>query len=309
MDRAGAKTLEAFAALFAGRTDARGLGKAGVRRHPVTMQDYLQHTRGVGQPLGVFPVRDDNTVWFAAVDIDEPDLALATMIQGLIPGPAYIEESPSGNYHVWCFFPEPIEAWVARAVLRAITEAVGRRDIEIFPKQERLREGQVGNYIQLPYFGTRTAVEDWSLAEFVGAVERCDPWTWETRAHRVASPPEEREVREHGTGKTLHCCAEYIITNRETNPIGEGGRHVVFFNLAKMLLDYEQFDTEECWYYMNLVNDAAPAPLPPGELRRTFDNAHRGGYTSFGCDEPLMAPYVDPQCPILKGARKNARST
>lgn len=304
MPAPSAKTLSAFANLFAGRTDARGLGKKGVARQAVTINDYGRHMTGRKEPLGIFPVRDDNTVLFAAVDLDEPDLALATMIQSLIPGPAYIEESPSGNYHVWCFFPEPVEAWVARAVLRAVTESVGHPEIEVFPKQEQLKEGQVGNYIQLPYFGDRTNIEGRTLDDFLEVVEKNDPWTWETRAHRVAKPPSEREHREHGTGKTLHRCATYIIEHREDNPVLEGGRSVVYFNLAKMLLDYEQFDEEEAFYYLNMVNNASPEPLDAGELQRTFNNALTGGYTSFGCDEPLMAPYVDPDCPILKGVKK-----
>lgn len=293
-----------FMRLFAGRDDARGRGKKGVSRKVVTMDDYRQHILAKGDPLGIFPVRDDNTVLFAAVDIDEPDAELAAMISELIPGPAFIEESPSGNYHVWCFFTEPVEAWVARAVLRAVTEALGRPEIEVFPKQEQLREGQVGNYIQLPYYGDRTNVEDLPLETFVETAHFCDPWTWETRAHRVATPPSARTVRDQGTSPTLHCCAEHILMHREDNPIEPGGRHVVFFNLAKMLLDYREFDAEEAWYWINEVNDASPTPLGAGELKRTFDNAANGGYTSYGCDEPLMAPYVDPNCPILKGTLK-----
>jgi hypothetical protein len=36
-------------------------------------------------------------------------------------------------------------------------------------------------------------------------------------------------------------CAEHIIANRESNPVMEGHRNVVYFCLAKQLLNYEGF--------------------------------------------------------------------
>ena len=48
--------------------------------------------------------------------------------------------------------PEPAED--VRHVLKYLAERLGEDKVEIFPKQERLGEGAVGNWFSLPYLGT-----------------------------------------------------------------------------------------------------------------------------------------------------------
>ena len=61
--------LEAFASLFKGRTDARGTMDGGCLKEPVTIQSYQRHLQG-DESLGVYPLLDNGTCWFAAVDLD-----------------------------------------------------------------------------------------------------------------------------------------------------------------------------------------------------------------------------------------------
>lgn len=297
--------VKAFAELFRGRTDACGRGKLGVRRGEVTNYDYELHLSGRGDPLGVFPLLNDGTVYWACVDLDEPNRPMAELIAELIPGPAYVEQSPSGNFHIWVFFDGPLAARFARGILKHVTEAAGCPRAEVFPKQAELRAGMLGNYLQIPYFGARTTVSGWALDKFLALVERAQAWQWEARATRMGLGQAQSSDREQGTSPTLHCCAEHILRNAETNPVVEGHRHVVMFNLAKMLLDYREFDEDEAWYFFQQVNNASPDALSDFVLRRTFDNALAGGFTSYGCDDPIMAPYVDPNCPIAfpKGSK------
>jgi hypothetical protein len=123
----------------------------------------------------------------------------------------------------------------------------------------------------------------------------------------MIEPPESRikNRQEFGTGKQLHMCAEWIIGNRDENPILEGTRNIVYYHLAKQLCHYEGFSREEAWDMLCLVRDSADeqgvAHFPDSELRRIFDNAARGSYTSTGCDAPEMEPYVHPDCPIAHG--------
>jgi hypothetical protein len=181
--------------------------------------------------MGIFPMLDDNTVWFGAVDLDEPNFELARQMQTLIPGASWLERSRSGNAHVWVFFEQPAPAWAVRAVLRGATQAVGRPDVEVFPKQDRLREGMVGNYINLPLFGDERPIlesgpgdpEKWWEWEKRTVLEmmydkRQDPAAWERRARALgAVPPSEREATaEWGTQANLHRCADYIMRHRTT---------------------------------------------------------------------------------------------
>ena len=96
----------------------------------------------------------------------------------------------------------------------------------------------------------------------------------------------------------LHCCAVKILSERDENPIAEGGRSVVIFNVAKQLLNYRDLDEDEAFALLSDLNETALPPLPERELRRIFRSAIRGQYTSTGCDDPLFLPYADPACPI-----------
>jgi hypothetical protein len=310
---------ERFAALFDGRKDAYGVNAGGVRRVPdsgIWNGLYRRHVEG-SAGIGVFPVRDNNTVKFAAIDLDEPDFDLAVEMAKLLPGHVWIERSRSGNAHVWTFFREPCPAWAARAVLRNATFSVGEPTVEVFPKQSELREGMVGNYINLPYFGgTRPMIwqtddseygfnaagTGYLLPAFLHDAEPRlnDPEEWLGRARAMgAEPPGARQPREEfGSRSSLHICATYMLENKDTNPLRDGHRHVVLFNLAKMLLNCQEYDESEALLALEGFNDASTAPLGQRELEQIVANAARGGWTSTGCDDPLMADYVHPECPI-----------
>jgi hypothetical protein len=324
--------VHAFAALFAGRTDAYGTGKGEWIRRRLQLSSYRHHLEGNGHGLGIAPLLDDGTVRFAAIDLDEPNFEAARELQDFLSfGTTWIERSRSGNAHVWAFFEEPIEAWIPRGVMREAIAAVGKPTVEVFPKQDQLREGMVGNYINLPYHGNRRPIlrderepfddhwhpdeqaarerlaTEFTLEEFLllAESELNDPSVWRKRADwLMITPPDQRrsESVEFGTGKELHMCAEYIVANRDENPILEGHRNVVYFNLAKQLLHYEGFGRDEAWDMLTMVRDSADEQgvdhVSDSELRRIFRNAEQGQFTSTGCDDSLMLPYVHPDCPI-----------
>lgn len=314
-----------FMKLFSGLETSYGTGKGAWVHEPPTEEVYAKHLAGEGDGLGIAPLRTDATVSFAAIDLDEPDFDTATTLASLLPGASFIETSRSGNAHVWAFFSEPIEAWVPRGIMREATAAVGKKTVEVFPKQDKLRIGMVGNYINLPYFGdTRLMLNvqsgwKWTWQEsiapesviplplFLDIVEReglNDPKDWRKRAHWLGVPtPDERaaEGREFGTQSVLHMCAEHVLTNREENPVVEGHRAVVFFALSKMFANCNQYNSEEALAILGLINDASPDPVSEGEIKRIYFNAERGQFTSTGCDDPLFSPYAHPECPIANG--------
>lgn len=301
-----------FAKLFDGRKDVRGTNKGGVI-HGVSdwAQAYQEHLAGkVG--LGVFPVRDDNTVLFGAIDLDEPDFVLAVELQSLLPGTSWIERSRSGNAHIWVFFDAPLECWAAKAILRSATMAVGRPDVEVFPKQEALRDGMVGNYINLPFYGdTRPILPNetqgtrLALEQFLEQAEaqRCSASEWRDRAKSMgAGPPELRESTSDFRSRSKpHMCATYMLEHKDDNPLQVGHRAVVLFNLAKMLANVETFDEDEVLELVEDYNQAGEEAVPASEVARFVGNAFRGEFTSTGCDDALMTDYVHPNCPIAHG--------
>jgi hypothetical protein len=135
---------------------------------PVTDEVIRWHLSGYdadGQPFvaGVYPLLQDETCFFLAVDFDkagwrEDATAFLEAVRRLNL-PAALERSRSGRgAHVWFFFAEAIPAALARRLgSHVLTETMeGRPDIgldsydRLFPNQDAMPQGGFGNLIALP---------------------------------------------------------------------------------------------------------------------------------------------------------------
>lgn len=129
---------------------------------PVDDAAVLAHLQG-RQVMGVYPLLEDETCWFLAVDFDKStwhDDVLAFVATCRQVGlPTAVERSRSGNgAHVWFFFAEPVPAVSARRMgCYLITETMSRRHElsmdsydRLFPSQDTLPRGGFGNLIALP---------------------------------------------------------------------------------------------------------------------------------------------------------------
>jgi hypothetical protein len=320
-----------FKALFRGLDIAHGTGKGQWIKRPPRTEDYVDHLNGVGPGLGIGPLMPDNRVLFAAIDLDEADFEAARTMQKMIPGPSFIERSRSGNAHVWCFFEEPVEAWVAMGVLREVCIAAEKPKIEVFPKNHDFAKVSLGNYINLPYYGhTRPIIAsswedtsegwdpmgvevecEWPLEIFLNDAEahKNSPRKWRQRAalYQITDPAHHKPSGDSvpfGEQSTLHCCAEYIVANAESNPLQKGGRTDTLFALAKQFSNCSLYSHDETLEYMRYVNRYAEPPVADSELRRMLRNVEAHEYTSTGCDATNVLPYADPDCPIAYPRRK-----
>ncbi|MDA2921314.1 hypothetical protein MYX76_17785, partial [Desulfobacterota bacterium AH_259_B03_O07] len=144
-----------FMRLFEGRKDSWGAEHGESLRQSVEQKNYFLHLIGKTS-LGIYPLLDDGTCTFGAIDIDKDDSELVRKIReelwniGLKD--VFIERSRSKGYHLWVFFSEPIKA---KEIRHGLNYACGKveESLEVFPKQGFLRDGEIGNYINLPYFG------------------------------------------------------------------------------------------------------------------------------------------------------------
>lgn len=303
-----------FAALFDGLKIAYGTGRGEWVKRAPTPNDWLRHLKGEGPGIGIAPLRPDNTVMFAAIDLDEPDFNAAREMQGYIPGTSFIERSRSGNAHIWVFFTEPLEAWIAMGILKEATLAAGKAHVEVFPKNHDFAKVSLGNYVNLPYHGENRPVlftphlSPMQLSSFLTAAEedRNDPEKWrQTARYMLINAPESREsTQQFGTQPNLHICAQHIISGA-AGPVTEGHRSVVYYNLAKQLTNWAQTNHGEVVEMMRSVNDfSAPDSLPDNELLRIINNAETKQFTSTGCDDPVFMPYAHPDCPIAYPRRR-----
>jgi superfamily II DNA or RNA helicase len=131
--------------------------------------------------MGVYPLLEDETCWFLAVDFDggaglggderrphSPSIQASTWTDDVSTFvetcrraglPAAVERSRSGNgAHVWFFFASPVAASIARKMgCYLITETMSRRHQlsmdsydRLFPSQDTMPRGGFGNLIALP---------------------------------------------------------------------------------------------------------------------------------------------------------------
>ena len=135
---------------------------------PVTDDVIRWHLSGCdaeGQPFvaGVFPLLQDETCFFLAVDFDKAgwrdDAAAFRETCCDLNLPVALERSRSGRgAHVWLFFDEAIPAALARRLgSHVLTETMERRPEigldsydRLFPSQDTMPQGGFGNLIALP---------------------------------------------------------------------------------------------------------------------------------------------------------------
>jgi superfamily II DNA or RNA helicase len=129
---------------------------------PVDDRMVLDHLRG-RHVMGVYPLLEDETCWFLAIDFDksswQEDVGAFGETCRAIGVPVAVERSRSGNgAHVWFFFEAPVAASVARKMgCSLLTETMSRRHQlsmgsydRLFPNQDTMPRGGFGNLIALP---------------------------------------------------------------------------------------------------------------------------------------------------------------
>ena len=129
---------------------------------PLSDEVIRDHLLGK-QTIGLYPLLQDDTCWFVAVDFDkkswEADACAFLKTCHETGVPASLERSRSGNGgHVWIFFAGPIQAALARKLASAIlTRTMERRYAmgldsydRLFPSQDTMPKGGFGNLIALP---------------------------------------------------------------------------------------------------------------------------------------------------------------
>ena len=177
-----------FGALFAARTDVyavrydnRRTGKTGWvpamrggfrKGVPRSERDYLPLTAEVlaghlsgRMHIGLYPMLDGDQCWWLAADFDGPDAMIDALMYlkaaRALGVPAALEVSRSGlGAHAWLFFTAPVPAATARrlgtGLLREAMALRGRMKLtsydRLFPSQDQLPAGGVGNLIAAPLF-------------------------------------------------------------------------------------------------------------------------------------------------------------
>jgi superfamily II DNA or RNA helicase len=172
------------------------------------------HLRG-NIVAGVYPMLQDETCHFLAVDFDEADwqndISVFRDICIELSIPFAVERSRSGNGgHVWFFFEAHVSAALARKFgTTLLTAAMNKRhEIQfksydrLFPSQDTMPKGGLGNLIALPL--QKTAREK-SNSEFIDEHFQSyeDQWAFLSTIQRISHNRIEEVISEIGEGNEL----------------------------------------------------------------------------------------------------------
>ncbi|HEV3481070.1 MAG TPA: primase C-terminal domain-containing protein [Candidatus Acidoferrales bacterium] len=150
--------LRLFRSLFGGRKDAYTRWEKG-SAHPVALHSPLDkdvltaHLKGKHR-VGTYLVVDGRTK-FLVLDIDDLSNKLIKKILKRLHQyqvKPYVETSKSRGFHIWVFFDKPLKAAKTRKFAKLVLQGLEDHKIEIFPKQDKVRERGFGNCIFLPLF-------------------------------------------------------------------------------------------------------------------------------------------------------------
>ena len=312
-----------FAASFRGRSDCWGKLEGCCVREKVTLRHYREHLEGRCS-LGVYPLLPDSTVWWAAIDIDNPDINHAMELVNRLKHyglKAYIARSKRKGHHVYLFLKEPIAAWKIRAILALAIAEAGLKSLspqpEIFPKQDDPGgPDSPGNYLNLPYYpphaknGRRVVLDpddpsrELTLEEFLCLVEpnkseqineiiELNDLTREPKKEWQRFASDWRAWRKNGS-RPLPC-----TVNMETG-VAEGCRNDVMFTLAKRYY-LDGLPLDDAQERLHRVNQNNRPPLADREIDSVLKSAFDRGYTSLGCEQPFMETFCDKEnCPVAK---------
>jgi hypothetical protein len=156
-----------------------------------------KHLRG-NIVVGVYPMFPDETCYFLAIDFDEADwqkdITVLTAICAEYAIPCAVERSRSGNGgHVWFFFENRLSAAMARIFGSSLLTFSMERRHEIrfksydrlFPSQDTLPKGGLGNLIALPL---QKAAREKNNSEFVDKNFQPypDQWTFLSTVRKIS---------------------------------------------------------------------------------------------------------------------------
>ncbi len=209
-------------------------------REPLTEELIKKHLKGeVG--VGSIPITKEHTCCFGVIDVDTYPLDHMVLWAkcDALSLPAVVCRSKSGGAHIYFF----IEGWISAADIRdklsEIAAVLGYGGSEIFPKQTQLlvERGDVGNFINLPYFDSKRTLRpayksdgtEATLDEFLDIVDE-----------RKVSPKDFMDLQ-LGSGTDFLPDWPPCLSHLTKNGIPEGGRNTTLFNVG---LVYKQSHPE-----------------------------------------------------------------
>lgn len=252
-------------------------------REPVTEGHWALHLNGE-QPLGIIPIREDDTCSWGCIDVDSYDVVHADLVRRVddLGVKMWVGKSKSGGAHIFLFLASPVPAVLVQRYLRQVAARLGLAQSEIFPKQVKIPgrdKGDLGNWIIMPYFGEAMAVVrpgggEMTAEEFVTAAEKKLVPTAILEAPVAADVVQDLS---DGPPCLQHLCSVGFPEGTRNNGLFALGVYLK----AKYPTDWERHLEEHNQKYMT-------PPLPSEEVSEVKNGLRKKEYRYRCSDVPLV---------------------
>lgn len=290
--------LERFTSLFDGNRSAYGTfktngreneegkleGNARTERGDVAPR-YALHLEGK-ESLGIVPINQDHKCVFGVIDIDNykehvTDVEQRVQAHNL---PLTVFRSKSGGAHLYLFVKEFVSAKWMQETLTFFGIVLSQKNVEIFPKQTELEAGNVGNWINLPYFGGDD--DEYRYAVINGERQTIAGITKELIENRKTKEQIDELVKEF-PHKDAPPCLQYLLNSGGAE---HGYRNKFLFNVAI----YLKQSRPETWENdLSQINQNLPEPINVSELvTSVIASLQKKEYFYLCTQEPILS-YCD----------------
>lgn len=256
-------------------------------REKVTKEIWIDHLFG-DRPIGIIPIRDNDTCLWGVIDIDQYTVSFDAILDAIDKAdlPLVCCRSKSGGVHAFLFMAEPVSCELMQVRLREMAAMIGFGGSEIFPKQKsvELERGDLGSWLNMPYFGgdesERYGIKEGGLSmvveEFLDYAES---------RQQPANFLEQNSFRKKSTKDPDFGDGPPCMQHLASAGFPEGTRNKGLFNLAvfakKKYVDKWK-DVVERWN-----RELLDSPLPAEEILSIFKSVDRKDYNYTCKDSPL----------------------
>ena len=293
------------------RVSVKVEGKPWVEHKPLQKQLWENHLMGIGVSLGVFPLTDEGTCKWGAIDIDVDGLDYEELLKKIreFKLPLIMFRSKSGRAHVYLFMKNFTSAEEVRLVMKKFASKLGLADKldRIYPMQTELGEKDTGSWLNLPYFnheeGSRYAYkDDFDAASIEEFFEMHKKYAQESLDEYLVEEIKTTKKVKNTTLESLllPCHKNCLKLNGNKVPSDIGRNDFLLHSLVwakraekhtKKIEEYKHLDSKGLLKHFN--KKYFKEPLPEDEMEKTIFKSEDKEY-KYLCKRPKIKKYCDP---------------
>ena len=293
------------------RVSVKVEGKPWVEHKPLQKQLWENHLMGIGVSLGVFPLTDEGTCKWGAIDIDVDGLDYEELLKKIreFKLPLIMFRSKSGRAHVYLFMKNFTSAEEVRLVIKKFASKLGLADKldRIYPMQTELGEKDTGSWLNLPYFnheeGSRYAYkDDFDAASIEEFFEMHKKYAQESLDEYLVEEIKTTKKVKNTTLESLllPCHKNCLKLNDNKVPSDIGRNDFLLHSLVwakraekhtKKIEEYKHLDSKGLLKHFN--KKYFKEPLPEDEMEKTIFKSEDKEY-KYLCKRPKIKKFCDP---------------